>query len=91
MAFKCLYFVMLKRGAQQHISVCMTVNSESPMSKDHFTAGRECEIMHTDAQYTCRSAVPRQPHSLDHLFTVSEVAIDIQRQRVRSTKRSPST
>lgn len=49
MAFKCLYFVMLKRGAQQHISVCMTVNSESPMSKDHFTAGRECEIMHTQA------------------------------------------
>lgn len=59
MAFKCLrYFVMFKKGPQHHISACMTVHSESQMCKDHFTAGRESEITHTDTQYTCSGLVP---------------------------------
>lgn len=62
MAFKCLcYFVMFKKGPHHHISVHMTVHSESQVWKDHFTAGRESQITHADAQYiymqeTCLAA-----------------------------------
>lgn len=42
MAFKCLrYFVKFKKGPLHHISVFMTVHSESQMCKDHFTARHE--------------------------------------------------
>lgn len=94
MAFKCLRcFVMFKKGPQHHISVCMTVHSGSQMCKDHFTAGRECENHAHEARTMCtqESRLSATPCSLDHLFTVREVAIDVQTLRVRSEQRGPST
>lgn len=69
MAFKCpRYFVMFKKGPHHHISVCMTVRSESQMCEDHFTAGRESEIMHTNTQYTRMSIVSQQTVLLGSLI-----------------------
>lgn len=93
MAFKCLRcFVMFKKGPHHHISVSMTVHSESQMCKDHFTAGRESEITHTQMHNIHAAVLSLSAlRSLDHLFTVREVTIDVQRLRVRSKQRSPST
>lgn len=48
------------------------------MCKDHFTAGRESEIVHTDAQYTRRSPVSEHTAQLGSFIYSAEreVAID---------------
>lgn len=91
MAFKCLrYFVMFKKGPHYHISVCVTVQRAKCakiilLQGVNLKSRAQTHIIH--AGVLGLSALC----SLDHLFTVREVAIDGQRLHVRSTQRSPST